>query len=301
MLREFDFIHWIKSRQKQSKITSIGIGDDLADIHWPAKQLLLTGADQVLDTVHFDSTIHSPKDIGAKAMNRNLSDCAAMGCLPVAATVTFAIPRGMDNQFLKDIYRGIQAAGEKFDCQIVGGDTGSWDGKLAISVAIIGRCDGQPVQRNGARPGDRIYVTGPLGGSILGRHLKFKPRVELGTKLRLAGVTSMIDLSDGLSRDLGHLCKQSDVGALIAGNDIPIHRDAIKLSQQQEDDRSPLHHALHDGEDYELLYTVSSPKMPNGKRWPGKYIGDTMGCRDILLSLDGEISSLKPEGWEHTL
>ena len=186
MAREFDFIDWIISQQIPGKSTEIGIGDDLAALRWKSSDLLLIGADQILDGVHFDSAIHAPKLIGAKAMNRNLSDCAAMGCQPVAATVTFAVPRGMDQKFLKDVYRGLQNAGRKLDCEIVGGDTGSWAGKLAISVAIMGKCDGQPVRRNGAQVSDSIYVTGPLGGSILGRHLSFKPKVELGMKLRQA-------------------------------------------------------------------------------------------------------------------
>src|SRR5262249_50663712 len=137
-------------------------------------------------------------------------------------------------------------------------DTGSWPGKLAVTVTILGRSAGiQPVLRSGARVGDFIYVTGPLGGSWLGRHMTFTPRVEMARELAGAGrVHSMIDLSDGLSRDLGHICRLSGgLGATIIAENVPIHEDA--LAAFRNDRMQPLDHALHDGEDYELLFTAA--------------------------------------------
>src|SRR3954462_4544423 len=176
---ESDFLEWIRAQQKPSALVRLAAGDDLAVLNWPAGELLLVGADQVLDGVHFDSIKHTPREIGRKAMNRNLSDCAAMACLPAAATATVALPRGVGIEYAKELYLGLREAGEVFDCPIVGGDTASWEGKLALSVTILGRADGiAPITRDGAKAGDGIYVTGPLGGSILGRHMTFVPRIN---------------------------------------------------------------------------------------------------------------------------
>ncbi len=172
MAGEFDLIDWIRGNQGKSPLVSIGIGDDLAALNWPADDLLLVGVDQVIDGVHFDSSVHSPRQIGRKAMNRNLSDCAAMGCLPAAAVVAVALPKSRPMDDAKELYHGLREAADVFDCLIVGGDTSTWDGKLVVSVTILGRSAGiRPVTRGGAMPGNGIYVTGPLGGSILGRHL----------------------------------------------------------------------------------------------------------------------------------
>src|SRR3954462_7866314 len=130
---EFDFINWLRSQQTPSPLVSVAAGDDLAVLKWPADDLLLVGVDQVLDGVHFDSGIHAPRQIGRKAMNRNLSDCAAMACLPAAAVATVALPRGVGVEYAKELYLGLREAGEPFDCPIVGGDTASWEGKLALS------------------------------------------------------------------------------------------------------------------------------------------------------------------------
>src|SRR5256886_4181589 len=139
---ESDFLDWIRAQQKPSPLVSLAAGDDLAVLKWPNSELLLVGADQVLDGVHFDSSIHTPRQIGKKAMNRNLSDCAAMACLPAAAIATVALPRSAGIEFAKELYHGLRIAGDAFNCPLVGGDTATWDGKLALTVAILGRSDG---------------------------------------------------------------------------------------------------------------------------------------------------------------
>jgi thiamine-monophosphate kinase len=293
MAGEFDLIQWIRQQQQRaSLLLELGIGDDLAALRWPADDLLLVGVDQVLDGVHFDSAVHSPEQIGAKAVNRNLSDCAAMGCLPAAALAAVALPVGFTIEKSRQLYLGMRQAADAFDCAIVGGDTATWEGKLAVSVTILGRAAGlRPVTRGGARVGDGIYVTGPLGGSILGRHISFTPRVVLGRQLATIA-SAMIDLSDGLSRDLRHICQESRVGAIIEAAHVPIHADAITLSRQGG--RSPLEHALHDGEDYELLYTTAEPAS-NGTR-----IGQITAEPDVwLVQSDGTRRLLEPKGWEH--
>jgi thiamine-monophosphate kinase len=306
MAGEFDFIEWVRQQQAQSDLVQVPAGDDLAVLKWPADDLLLVGVDQVLDGVHFDSTVHSPRAIGRKVMNRNLSDCAAMACLPAAAVATVALPKqplaGFANQpldYAKELYQGLRQAADFAGCALVGGDTATWDGKLAITVTILGRSAGiYPVTRSGAKVGDNIYVTGPLGGSILGRHMDFAPRILEARALASRGwITSMIDISDGLSRDLGHICQQSRVGALIEADQIPVHEDAIELFGR--DHVAPLEHALHDGEDHELLFT--SPQdlaAPEGLFRIGRI---TQGPGILLKSNDGALTLLEPKGWEHKL
>jgi thiamine-monophosphate kinase len=305
---EFDFISWIRSQQRASDFVQLPAGDDLAILKWKPDDLLLVGVDQVLDGVHFDSSIHTPRQIGRKVMNRNLSDCAAMACLPAAAVVTVALPKGTSVEYAKELYLGMKEAGDLFDCEIVGGDTSSWDGKLVVTVSILGRSDGiQPLTRSGAQPGDSIYVTGTLGGSLLGRHMDFKPRInEARFLVANHRVTSMIDLSDGLSQDLSRLCSESHVGAEIDVESIPIvpslhYRDRDLFERRYPPkgwrrEYTPLEHALHDGEDYELLFTGSVPDVAIATR-----IGSVVAKPGITLChADGRRNALQPKGWEHT-
>jgi thiamine-monophosphate kinase len=258
--------------------------------------LLLIGADQVLDGRHFDATTHTPEEIGRKAMNRNLSDCAAMAALPFCAVVTMALPRTIPLDYAKRLFSGLKAAADEFGCSVVGGDTGTWNGRLALSVAIVGRSAGiDPIRRNGAQADDGLYVTGGLGGSILGRHLTFTPRVDLARRLASNyRITSMIDLSDGLSRDLNHLCQESAVGVIVDAAALPIHPDVARLPHGE---RSTLDHALHDGEDYELLFTSAS-QIPADL---ATRIGTMTHDRQMLLRMDGQLVPIPPGGWEHQL
>lgn len=294
---EFDLIAWIRAQQKASPLVRVGIGDDLAVLSWPAGDLLIVGVDQVLDGIHFDSAVHSPHDIGQKVMNRNLSDCAAMACLPAAAVATVALPRGATLEYGQQLYLGMRAAADPFDCPLVGGDTASWPGKLAVTVTILGRSAGiEPITRAGAKVGDGIYVTGSLGGSILGRHMHFTPRIALARQLAKDGaIHAMIDLSDGLSRDLGHVCAASGVGAVVESASLPVHEDAKTLAAR--DGRPAIEHALSDGEDYELLFTSPREIAPAVATRIGQITADP----GIWLDRDGTRSPLAPRGWEHPL
>ena len=301
MAGEFEFIEWVRKQHRAGGAVKVGVGDDLAVVDWPAGDLLLVGVDQVLDGVHFDSAVHSPRAIGKKVMNRNLSDCAAMACLPAVAVATVALPKGAGVGYAKELYLGMKEAGEKFGCVIVGGDTASWGGRLAVTVTILGRSDGiAPVTRGGARAGDHLYVTGKLGGTILGRHMTFEPRVAEARALASKfGVTAMIDLSDGLSRDLGHICRQSGVGAVVYGDRVPVHEDALRVG----DGRPGLEHALHDGEDHELLFTSPERIMPDalGRGPAVSLIGEVVERPGVWLRTGEEQKPLLPEGWEHSL
>jgi len=294
---EFDFINWIQSQAKSTDFVQLPQGDDLAVLKWNADDLLLVGVDQVLDGVHFDSKIHSPREIGRKVVNRNFSDCAAMACLPAALVVSAGLPAGAGVEYAKSMYQGMREAADAFNCPIVGGDTGSWPGQLVLSVTVLGRSAGiAPVSRKGAKPGDSIYVTGSLGGSILGRHMEFQPRIEIARELARTGrISAMLDISDGLSRDLRHICQQSHVGAIIEVDRIPIHEDAQSLSAN--DSRPPIDHALHDGEDHELLFTSADPIEHSSVVCIGKTTADPA----ILIRRDGILSPLEPLGWQHSL
>jgi thiamine-monophosphate kinase len=298
---EFDFIQWVSAQVKPSSFVLVPPGDDLAVLKWDPADLLLVGVDQVLDGVHFDSAVHPPRRIGRKVMNRNLSDCAAMACLPAAAVATVAAPRGVGVDYLKELFLGLREAADPWMCPVVGGDTGSWPGKLVVTVSILGRSAGvEPVRRSGARAGDALCVTGKLGGSLLGRHADFVPRVTEAREIAaIRRPSAMIDLSDGLSRDLAHICRMSGVGAEVIEEEVPVHEDAIEM----RDGRTPLEHALHDGEDYELLFTMDpadlAAVMTKGVKV--HVIGSMGGDGMWLRRRDGSREKLEPAGWEHGL
>lgn len=294
LMSEASVLKYLRDSAKPDTRVVIGIGDDLAAMRWESNDLLLAGADQVLDGVHFDLRHHSPRAIGRKVMNRNLSDCAAMACVPVAAIATLALPRGSGNELAIELVEGIREAGARFHCALVGGDTGSWNAPLAVSVSILARSAGlKPVQRSGARAGDKLYVTGPLGGSLLGRHMDFLPRVDWAIELASRfEIHAMLDLSDGLSRDLPRLCEASGVGAIIDAGHVPIHDDARRMN----DTHSPLEHALHDGEDYELLFAAPSCDFPHAIE-----IGQCVSGAGVYVRDGLSVAPLAPLGWNHAL
>lgn len=296
MAFENDFIAFVRSQQQPGGCVILPAADDCAILKLPPDDLLIAGVDQVLEGVHFAPGT-DPRLIGVKAMNRNLSDCAAMAAWPVGALCTLALRRGSSPELAKAIYLGIRQAGEAFDCPIVGGDTGVWDGPLAVTVTILGRSDGVvPVRRDGARPGDTLYLTGPVGGSILGRHLSFVPRIREARELAKTGLLSaMMDVSDGLAIDLHRLCQSSGVGAVLEAAKIPIHEDARVLAGRTGQD--PLHHALGDGEDHELLFATRGQIEHPGVHRIGTII-DTPG---IWIEQNGQRQPLAATGWEHAL
>jgi thiamine-monophosphate kinase len=192
-------------------------------------------------------------------------------------------------EFAQDLYLGMKDAADAFDCAIVGGDTSAWAGKLALTVAIIGKSAGvQPITRAGAKAGDGIFVTGPLGGSLRsGRHLNFTPRVKLARKIASTGkVTSMIDISDGLSRDLRQICNASGVAAVIDAALVPIHTDAGDLDG-----------ALHDGEDHELLFTAAQGFSHSSCKRIGITESMNSGQPQVCMERDGQRVELPERGW----
>lgn len=301
-MREGDLIRWIRSQIRlDGGLVPVGPGDDAAVVRLGDERLVVT-VDQVLDGVHFRLAEHGPRAAGRKAMGRNLSDLAAMAAEPVAAVASVALPKEADEALGRDVYRGLAELADEFACPLVGGDVGTWDGALAISLTALGRVgEVGPVLRSGARPGDALCVTGVLGGAWRGeRHLTFTPRVR--EALELAGrcdVHAMIDLSDGLARDLRHVCEASGVGADVREADVPVSSDAHAASD-------PLLAALCDGEDYELLLVVPAEQAEGILREPPcgtpiTRIGTvTSGPALRLVRADGSETDLPEGGWEHT-
>ena len=300
-MRESELIEWIRSQSDfDPAAVPVGPGDDMAVLVCGRQRVLVT-TDQVLDGVHFVLAEHGPRAVGWKAMARCLSDVAAMAAECVAAVATVALPRGFARADAEELYRGMRAVGEPAGCPLVGGDVGSWPGPLSVSMTALARPGGiEPVLRSGARVGDVVFVTDRLGGAWrTGRHLAFTPRIEAARALATAtDLHAMIDLSDGLSTDLAHVCRASGVGAEVIAEAVPIHPDAGRAED-------PLAAALGDGEDYELLFTVSPEGAgrllscePGGV--PLTRIGRIVqGDQLTLLRANGRREPLRPTGWEH--
>ena len=304
---EWKLIEWIRKRtQLNPAMVPIGPGDDMALVSLGGDSQCLVTVDVLLEGTHFDLAKATPRQVGYKAMAVSLSDVAAMAAKPLCAVAWVGLPDNRDLAFAEKICLGMSDAAERFACPIVGGDITSWKGGLTVGTTLIARPAGvKPIRRNGAKPGDLLFVTGDLGGSGLGRHLTFSPRVGEARQLAaIATLHAMIDLSDGLSTDLGHICRESGVGAEIQADAIPISADAARLGKT--DGRAPLEHALNDGEDFELLLAVEPVDAQDLlKQNPlGDVrltcIGKIVEGRGVtLIGADGSKSPLPPGGYEH--
>jgi thiamine-monophosphate kinase len=232
----------------------------------------------------------------------NLSDCAAMAVKPLAATVSVAWPRNRPLEDAKRLYKGMEAIAAEYDLAIVGGDTTRWSHPLAIDVAISAvPYEGiEPIRRGGAKLGDWLYVTGPLGGSLADKHLTFTPRVrEAHALARLLGprLHAMIDVSDGLALDLHRLCRASGVGATLEEENLERVISPAARGASANSGRTALEHALSDGEDFELLLGVEGEAVVKGvDLLPVGRI--TVGPL-TLHKADGNTVPLKPEGYVH--
>jgi thiamine-monophosphate kinase len=222
----------------------VGAGDDCAVVE-TAGRLQLLKSDCVIEGVHFLPDA-DPKWIGWKAMCRSISDIAAMGGKPLDALVTLAVRPDTEFAWLKRVYAGLEAAARMYDVNLVGGETAKSPGPLFLSVALTGAVDhGKYIGRSGGRKGDWLYVTGKLGGSIAGRHLRFRPRVaEARWLVSRFPVHAMMDLSDGLASDLPRLATSSRLGFEVNLASLPLHRGCRPEN------------GLRDGEDYELLFAL---------------------------------------------
>jgi thiamine-monophosphate kinase len=309
-MRENDFLSWIAAQTPPHGRVPLNVGDDMASVRLgdaPAPLALLK-IDQCLDQVHFDLRRHTPAQAGRKAVNRCLSDCAAMASRPAAILISVALPRegpGSGQEAAQAMFLACRDAAAVFDSPLVGGDTAIWDQRLAITVAALGilPADARAICRSGAKVGDTLFVSGQLGGSTRGRHLTFVPRIELALKLAQAAgpaLHAMMDLSDGLAQDLPRLCAASHVGAEVHTAHLPIHPDAEALAT--EDGVPAGLHALADGEDYELLFALdpaATPKIVNLTDVPLTAIGAITPKMLTLIDNGGTAHPWPRGGWEH--
>ncbi len=308
-----------------------GIGDDAAVIdnqHF----LTIVSTDMLVEGIHFDLAYTPLKHLGYKSVTVNLSDIYAMNAFPKQILVSIAISSKYTVEALDELYEGIRAACEHYGVDLVGGDTTSSPKGMTLSITAIGQCEPELLTyRNGAKPGDLICITGDLGAAYLGlqilerekkiwlehpglqpnlensqyvieRQLKPEARkdvIEVFRKIQLKP-TAMMDISDGLSSDIFHICKQSGTGALLEETGVPIRPD-VQL-QAIEFRLDPITCALSGGEDYELLFTIDPKDVEKIKYLPDIYIaGEILNAADgvKLHTKGGNLHELKAQGWRH--
>jgi thiamine-monophosphate kinase len=332
MKDEFEFIEALRERASASSSVT-GIGDDAAVFQTTAGKETVVTTDLLIEDIDFRRTTIPPYLLGHKALAVSLSDIAAMGARPRWSLTSIGVPSDVwQTDFGDRFYSGLLELANRYDVQLIGGDTSRTEEKIVIDSIVIGECSaGQAVKRSGAKVGDQIFVTGSLGGAAAGlrlvergahlaeqnlddedskkldhvllRQLRPEPRVGWGIVLgdeKLA--TSMIDISDGLSSDLNHLCSASGVGALIDSSLLPIDHQVVELCGRRALD--PLQLALHGGEDFELLFTVRPGDV---SRLPRKVdgtqitrIGEITNQNEGVQIREGaRIWDLNPGGWKH--
>jgi thiamine-monophosphate kinase len=310
---------------------ALGIGDDCAILRPPAGSEVLVTTDFTLENRHFRRDLHPAESVGHRCLARGLSDIAAMGAAPLAAFLSLALPREMmataaGRLWVERFFSGLHALGVRYRTPLAGGDTAeSPAGLILADIVLVGSAPaGRSLRRSGAKAGDALYCTGSLGGAaaelagMLARgrmvrvaaknrpgshpHLFPEPRIGVGAALLRRGLaTACLDISDGLSTDLMHLCAESGVDAEVNEAALPIHPLAAKLGRE-----AGLKMALHGGEDYELLFAApASVKMPRSIAGVAiTRIGSVTRRRRgqprmTLVDADGSRSTLEPAGWEH--
>jgi thiamine-monophosphate kinase len=313
-LSEKSIIERVRVRAKTPTAVRIGIGDDCAALRIPSGHEALVTTDFSLEGVHFRRQWHTPETVGHRCLTRGLSDIAAMGGRPIAAFLSLALPHNLPQSWVDRFLAGLLRLADAFQMTLAGGDVAQSPSGILTDIVVVGSVPkGKAVLRSGAKPGDRIYVTGELGGSAAALKLLFagrklrpadfphhfhpQPRLAVGEFLRQKRLASaMIDISDGLSTDLAHICEESGVGA-------EIQADAIPLANIGKPGRPvDLNSALHGGEDYELLFSV-----PPARRVPSQIAGVqitqighiTRRKHVILINEQGMGHELRPQGWEH--
>jgi len=331
-LGEFGLIQKIKEQTKRtSSAPLLGIGDDAAALRITSSRTLLATSDMLIEDVHFDLSNTDFTSLGWKSAAVNLSDIAAMGGAPRFCLTSLGLTSHITAKQIADFYQGFDRLAHMHDAMIVGGDTCHSPKGLVISVTVIGEVSlPKMLKRSGARPGDAIYVTGTLGDSSAGfyllqqgvrgsrgrgtkgtatsgerrlieHHLRPKPRVEWGRQLGASGcVSAMIDVSDGISSDLSHVCEQSNVGALIYAAAIPLSRALQQTAPRLQ--MPELSYALSGGEDYELLFTVPPARISllRSLKLPLTEIGVVTREKTLqIVDSSGRTKPLVPSGYDH--
>lgn len=317
-----DLIGKVLSSGSNDSNLILGIGDDAAVFKTPKKVWNVATVDALTEGVHFDLRNTDYKTLGWKALASNLSDIAAMGAVPKWALVNLTIPAKIRIENITELYRGIAACARKFKTRVIGGNITKATKEFVIGISLMGEVDPQHVlKRSSAKPGDVIAVTGDLGGSHAGlrilkhskrskvfsyvvrKHLMPVPRNQWALRLLNSGVkiNSCIDISDGLSSDLSHVCRASKVGAELNLEKIPVHPETYKVAELLNE--NVLNYILHGGEEYELLMTLSPQNYKKAKAILGKHItgfGIVNASRSIIASRhDGKKIIIGAKGFKH--
>jgi thiamine-monophosphate kinase len=310
---EAEFIHWLRKRVPGHSALPLGIGDDAAILSLGGRSDVVVTTDLLSDGVDFQLSKNDPRLIGRKALAVNLSDLAAMAAQPLAAVIAIALPRaGFGTlsalELAKQLYEGLLPLAAEFNVALAGGDTNTHEGPLVISVTAFGTLtDRGPLTRSGGRPGDQLLVTGTLGGSILGHHFNFTPRIREALALHEKyELHAGIDISDGLALDVSTLAAESGCGALIHTDRIPISDAARRLADVKDDNATAAQkHALGDGEDFELLLAVPPASAEAILRDQPldclvTHIGELIAEPGLWQQSDGiKRTRLEPTGWQH--
>ncbi|MBS0210035.1 MAG: thiamine-monophosphate kinase [Planctomycetes bacterium] len=302
---EAEFLAWLAERVPPHRRVPLGIGDDAALLATPDATTVVT-VDMLTEGVDFRLAEVDPRRVGRKALAVNLSDLAAMAARPTAVVIAAALPRHGALELAKALYEGMLPLCDEFDVALAGGDTNTWDGGLVISVTAFGSLTPRgPLRRDGAKPGDVILVTGALGGSILGHHFDFQPRIAEALALHERyTLHAGMDISDGLALDLSRLAKASGCGACLDLQAIPSAPAAHQLAAEQPG-KTALDHALGDGEDFELLLAVPADEAARIVREqsltvPITAIGRFVEQPGLWQSTpDGKPVPLATTGWQH--
>lgn len=328
-LGEFALIARLQQRLQPTLPTQVirGIGDDCAVLRpSPGMELLVT-TDTQEEQVHFRRDWSTPQDIGWRCLAVNVSDIAAMGGTPLGAVIALAVPAALAVAFLEDLYDGLQELATMYGCPIIGGNVSQASEHLSVTMTVLGEVPaGQGAYRSGAHVGDEIWVTGSLGSAKAGLEVLLhpeitaalhapnalacyrrpRPRLREAQYLRQHGVLhSLIDISDGLSSDLAHICAASGVGAQLMAADLPLGVDVPQVAQALQ--RDPLALALHGGEDFELCLTAPAGSLAPLQadftqqfQCPLVCIGTIQAGDAITVCFpDGTQQPLQAQGYDH--
>jgi len=313
MPSENEFVADLLRGLARDRRLEVPAGDDAAVLRPPAQRRTVVTVDMLMEGVDFVlGPDCRPEAVGHKALAVSLSDLAAMGSRPEAAVVAVALPRRGGDALGHALQSGLARAAASYDVALAGGDTNSWDGPLVISTTLLGSVPpGAGWRRDGARPGDLLVATGAFGGSILGRHLAVTPRCREAAAIAGAyAVHAAIDTSDGLSLDLARMMDASNAAAVLDLDAVPIHPDASRAAARPGDDRTPLEHALGDGEDFELVLAMPPSEarrlVAEGGRprldTPLSIIGEVIAGKGLFAeSRTGGRRPLVPRGYQHDL
>jgi thiamine-monophosphate kinase len=302
---EFGLIDRI-SRKIHNKNIHVGIGDDAAVVEF--NDLLVLTTDCLVEGDHFNCDWFKPNQIGKKAIEINVSDVAAMGGIPDYALISLCLPKNLEVSFVDDLYEGFLDSSRKYDIDIIGGNM-AHSKQIMISIVLLGSVDNENLTlRSGAKPGDLLFLSDSIGWGRAGlrlfqenissyeklRRRYLEPNARLDFSRRISPyVNSMIDISDGLAPEVKHICEESNCGAIIYKDKIPIDKDVISFANHLSEDAYD--YALFGGEDFELLYSVSKENKDNSN---GILIGE-ITKNGIFLCSDDKKIKMKSNGFDH--